>query len=392
MFKDIELKTNYHKERIIKAFVNKGIYADNKLINSQLNNIELRLSIFKSPTLKHGEKVNVKELNSAIISIYNDLKILYEILYEITVIEYNKFESYINTHLIELEQSANMYLKRTKLESNSTSIGQSLLFKYDNFEINKKDNHSVIDLGKIKVEDCSKIICMADINNVEHKNMVFKFKKDDNSYFCNSYSYNHDTFVFPGTQKVEEHSAEIMNGQTINSMTKLNIIPLNISTSKFYTLAGKNTVFCKYINDDGNIESYNTISIDNLSFSKHCYIDFYIYNGDSVSFNFNKKPLATNFNTDNNVVENLDKIHHFFMEVEAGFAFNMEVERGSVYSIEEKTIVNQGNLYYSGQSKATDYLVLEYLKGESQEYSASIELYNTSISLDDINSIMIKNI
>ena len=45
MFKDIELKINYHKEKIIQSFIKRGIYPNNSLIQTQLNNIDFPIAV-----------------------------------------------------------------------------------------------------------------------------------------------------------------------------------------------------------------------------------------------------------------------------------------------------------------------------------------------------------
>ena len=94
MYTDIELKTNYYKEKIVASFIKQGIYPDNKLIQSRLNDIETRLSIFKTPRVKEGSYFNTAEMNEAIKAIWDDLCILYQLLYELTVLKYNTLNNY----------------------------------------------------------------------------------------------------------------------------------------------------------------------------------------------------------------------------------------------------------------------------------------------------------
>ena len=94
MLEDIELKIKYYKEKIIKEYIEKGIYPDNNLIQSRLNNIELRLSIFKNPKIIEGSLFDTEEFNRCLNEIYNDLVILYTLLYNITVLEYNELYNF----------------------------------------------------------------------------------------------------------------------------------------------------------------------------------------------------------------------------------------------------------------------------------------------------------
>ena len=104
-----------------------------------------------------------------------------------------------------------MYLKRANLESYSTALGKSILFKHNDFEIDKKDNNTVINLGTVSISDATKIACIGNINNADHSNIVFKFtevgSEKPNVISCNSYSYNRDFVVFPG--ELERNEFEI---------------------------------------------------------------------------------------------------------------------------------------------------------------------------------------
>lgn len=393
MYKDIDLKINYHREKIIQSFIKKGIYPDNRVIQAYLNNIEMRSSIFKNPKIKEGSNFDVVEMNNCIKYIYEDLKILYTLLYQITILEYNKLNNYINSHLKELNDIATTYLKRAELESYTTATGESLFFKEKEFDVELLNADTIVDLGEIELENASKIACIANINNVDHSNVVFKFSdtRNNNTLLCNSYSYNHDTLIIPGEQLIKNYNYEIQESQKINGLLKLNISPES-NDGKFFTLAGKGKILYKKANEDGEIIEETPVAINSLNFTGHSYIDFFVVGGSSISFRFNKKPISANFNYSEGVVENLDYVHHFFIECDDSFSFDFELEQGNVYAYKENMIINQDLFYYSGQVELNDFLIVQYLPGEKQRYNACIEIYNTSLSEEDIESLMIKKI
>ena len=392
MFKDLEYKLNYHKENIIKSFINRGIFPDNRLIQSQLNSIELRLSIFKNPNIKEGSVFNTNDINYAIKSIYDDLIILYKLLEQITLNEYNKLNYYIDSHLRELDEISNMYLKRAELESYSTALGKSLFFKHNSFDLEKKDNFTIINLGELEIENASKLACISNINNVDFSNIIFKFKEGDNIISCNAYNYNHDSVIFPGEKTINEYVTKVSDSQKINGSLELPIVTNNVEGSSFITLAGKDKILYKRADENGEIIEEKPVAINALSFSSHSYIDFYVVGGTSINFRFNKKPLATNFNMNSNRIENLNHIHHFFIECDADFSFDFELEKGAVYAVKENTLIEQDSLYYSGQIDVKDFLIVHTLPGEKKVYDTTVEIHGTSISEDDIESIMIKKI
>ena len=80
-YTDIVLKLKFYKEQIIKEFMEQQVFPTNELINNKLKNIDMHLSIFKENDVIPGHNFDVKEFNESIKIIYNDLRILYELLY-----------------------------------------------------------------------------------------------------------------------------------------------------------------------------------------------------------------------------------------------------------------------------------------------------------------------
>lgn len=391
MFKDIELKLNFYKERIIKDFIKKGIYPDNSLIQSKLNNIDFRLSIFKKIKIKEGSYFNAKDINECINNIYEDLNILYELLLDITQKEYLNLKYYVKSHLNELQSLSEVYLKRAELETFSTSLGKSILFKYNKFDINKKDNTTIINLGQIEVQKADQIICIAKLNNTTYNNMLFNLKQVDETLTCNLYNYNHSTLTIPGEKNKILYETSINESQKINGIIKLAVKPESVD-SNFVTLCGKDKILYKKADKTGEIIEEKPIGINSLSFNTHSYIDFYVVNGSGISFRFNKKPISTNFNINNNKIKNLNYIHHFFIECDENFSFDFELERGFVYAIKENTIIEKNELYYSGNIDIKDFLIIQTLNGDPIKYNANIEIYNQDITEEDIEGIIIKKV
>lgn len=391
MYKDIEKKLNYHKNKLIKEFINKGIFPSDNLIQSRINNIELRLAILEKPIIKEGSIFNTKEMNYAIEQIADDLNLLYEILYEVTEKEYNDLNRYVRTHLLELEELSDMYLKRAELESLTTALGKSIIFKHNDFIIDTKDGVSVIDIGQASIEDASKIACIANINNVAYEDVIFELYSGDKTLSCNAYNYNHDTLITPGEKNRTLHEIKLKESQKITGLIEL---PLDLKELKdeYTTMAGKDKILYKKANVSGEIIEEKPVAINALSFKDHSYIDFYVVKGSGISFKFNKKPIAANFDINIAKIEKLDFIHHFFIECDENFSFDFELESGYVYAIKEKTLIDKDKIFYSGNIDVKEFLVVETENGSAKNYNISIEIQNSNITEDDIESVMIKKI
>ena len=396
MLEDIELKIKYYKERIVKEYIEKGIYPNNNLIQSRLNNIELRLSIFKSPQIIEGSLFNVEEFNKCLNEIYNDLTILYTLLYNITVLEYNELYNFINTHIQELSEISNMYLKRAELENYSTALGKTLIFKNKNFNININNNTTIIDLGELTLYDGMELVCIADINNANQEDIIFKLKENDTSNIlaCNSYTYNHDFLIIPGELKKEEYEITLDESLIINNIFELPIASTNTKIGNYITLAGKNKILYKKANKNGEIIEEKPIEINELIFDSHSYIDFYVINCTGIRFRFNKEPLSTNFNTSTNKIENLDYIHHFFIECDENFSFDFELDNGTVYALKENTIIDKDKFYFSGQIDVKDFLIINTMYNENtkKNYNITIDIKNSALEDNDINGIIVKKV
>lgn len=129
IYKDMLKKAQYYKEYIISSFVKKGYFPTNEDIVAKLDLIETRTALCKSYLSKPGTLFNTKEINYVFEMIYKDLNLLYEILEDILLNEYTQLKMYIETHLNELENKANLFKNRLQEEISSTSFGNIILFQ-----------------------------------------------------------------------------------------------------------------------------------------------------------------------------------------------------------------------------------------------------------------------
>lgn len=392
-YKDVSKKLDYYKKQILKEFVLKGIYPNNALIESRLKNIDAYLALFQNYNVITGEVFNANEYNERLKLIYQDLSFLYELLYELTVLDYNKLQNFINSHLSELNSIVETYNKRAEYENNTTTLGKTLLFKNNSFSIENKDSVTIINLGDIKISNGATLACISNINNVDAENIVFKFKsKDkDNWLVTSAYNYNNDVLVMPGELKKLIHEYSLQENQKIDGPLLLDVIKDVDMKNKYVILGGKNKIFVNYKDNDGFIVEEKPLTAESLSFDKKAYINFYIIDGNSISFRFNKKPIATNFPIDTQRIDNLNSIHHFFIECDEDFSFEFELDKGNVYAIKETGIISDNKLYYTGSEQVNDFLIVETTTGDEKTYNVVMEAHNSNDDID-IDSIIIKQL
>lgn len=392
-YKDVEKKLEYYKQQVLKDLVKKGIYPDNELIQSRLNSYNTHLAIFKNYNVIAGKLFNANEYNERLKLIYTDLQLLYELLYEITVLEYNKLQNFINSHLTELNSIVRTYNKRAEYENNTTSLGKTLLFQNNSFSIENKDSTTVLNLDSLEITDAAVLACFANINNVKAEDVIFKFKKQGTEQWINAspYNYNNETITMPGERKKIIHEYSLQENQVINGPLLIDI-DSNINIKNDYTImGGKNQMFVNYKDKNGFIVEDKPLTVDSLVFKNKAYINFYVVDGNSISFKFNKKPVATNFPIDTQRVEDLDYIHHFFIECDEDFSFQFEIDKGQVYAIKEIGMISDNKLYYTGSEKIKDFKVIESTVGETNTYEIKVEAHNSNEAID-IDSIIIKQV
>lgn len=392
-YKDVNKKLEYYKKQILQEFVSKGIYPDNSLIESRLKNIDTYLSIFQNYNVVTGNLFNANEYNERLKLIYQDLSFLYELLYELTVLEYNKLQNFINSHLSELNSIVETYNKRAEYENSTTTLGKTLLFKNNSFSIENKDSMTIVNLGNVDISNGSTIACISNINNVSADDIVFKFKDVDkeNWLVTSPYNYNNDLLTMPGELKKTIYEYELQETQKINGPLLLDIVSNVNIKNKYDILGGENKIFVNYKDDDGFIVEEKPLTAESLSFDKKAYINFYVVDGNSISFRFNKKPIATNFPIDTQRIDDLNYIHHFFIECDKDFSFELELDKGKVYAIKETGIISDEKLYYAGSEQVSDFLIIETATGDKKSYEVVMEAHNSNEDID-IESIIIKQL
>lgn len=392
-YKDVEKKLEYYKKQVLHDLIKKGIYPDNELIESRLNSYNTHLAIFKNYNAVSGNLFNANEYNERLNLIYTDLKILYELLYELTVIEYNKLQNFINSHLSELNSIVKTYNKRAEYENSTTSLGKTLLFQNNSFFIENKDSTTILSLGELEIPDAAVLACIANINNVKAEDVVFKFKKAGTEQWLNAspYNYNNEVIQMPGQRKNLTYEYNLQDNQVITGPLLIDI-DADINIKNDYTiLGGKNRIFVNYKDKDGFIVEDKPLTVDSLVFNQKAYINFYVVDGNSISFRFNKKPIATNFPIDTQRVEGLNYIHHFFIECDENFSFQFEIDKGQIYAIKETGVISDNKLYYTGSEKIKDFKIIETSAGDLHPYEVKVEAHNSN-DVIDVDSIIIKQV
>lgn len=389
---DVTQKLQYYKEELLKSFIKRGIYPDNSLIANNLADIDTKLSLFKNYNKSTGEHFDVNEYNECLKLIYKDITILYSILEELAIKEFNDLQNYISSYITELNSVVETYEARATYETNSTTLGETLLFQNNSFTVTNDNSTTIVKLDDVDFEAASEVACIANVNNVNKNNIVFSFVNGETELTVAPYNIGNATLVIPGKKTTTTHDYSLTGAQTTSGSILLNIDADVAVKNKYTVLAGKDKMFINHKEDN----TYKTQDIPNSSgsliFNDKMYINFYVVGGNSITFKFNKKPVATNFPIDENTITGLDPVHHFYLEVDEDFYFEVELDKGNIYAINEEGIINNNKLYYTGPNVVSDFHIIEEATGESVTYTAKLKIYNDNDNNTDIENIVIKKL
>lgn len=394
MFKDVKMKNQYYKEKVMKELLLNGQDPTVEIENI-LSNIDKHLAIFKHINVTEGKVFDVDSFNDGLLAIQKDLQIIYLLLKEITLDDFSDLKSYVDTHLDRLEDVAAMYKTKAMQEANSTSLGNTILFQNSNYKIATQNNNHFIDLGELNLRKGSRVSCIVNANNIEADKLIFGLQKEgQDTLYSTIYNYNQDSIVIPGDIKCINYETVISENQIINGPITMDLDG-SIPNSKrsYIILGGKNKIITKSKDNNSNqIICERPTKLNMLSFDSKSYIEFFVVGGNNISFKFNKKPIYANFDLNSRNISNLNHIHHFFIECDENFAFDFELDTGEVYAVNESGIISNNKLFFSRAIDIKDFLVKEYFYEDKETYNAFVRVVNDDGLDIDIDSILIKEL
>lgn len=393
MYKDVSEKIKFYKEQAISRFIDKGIYPTDAMIKEVLDSIDTSLPYFESEEVASGQAFDSEAYNRMFNDIMRDLVLLYKLLYALTVEEYTKLSGFIDSHMENLEERMHFYTNKATQEANTTSLGKTILFKNRNYNIKTNNNLTLIDLGKVTLHPGARIAGLLDADEIEQEKIIFSFYSGDKVLKTTAYNYNYGSVSVPGALNKKEYTYSIDEDCIVSGNIKIDINAKINENNEYKILAGKNKVLVKQFGETGgHYLKDRPTKLNMLGFYERSYIDFYTVGAKSITFRFNKKPTTTNFSLDNYVVSDLNYVHHFFIEADAGFSFDFDLDGGTVYAVEQNGVIIDDELYFPKSINTNDFYVIEYDLSTTINYDAYVEIINDDGEPISINSIMIKEL
>ena len=81
-------KLKFYRDRISQQIIHSGRYPNQFELQHKLNDINLRIAIFQNKLIEEKDIFNTKEFNDKFEAIYQDLLILYKVVYQLSVQKY----------------------------------------------------------------------------------------------------------------------------------------------------------------------------------------------------------------------------------------------------------------------------------------------------------------
>lgn len=391
MYIDETKKQAYYKQNIMQRIASTGVYPSLALVNQQLDDLDLKLSVFTNTFKPTGGTFDVDLYNQELEQIYADLTILYECVNELAVVEYTELKNFIDRELLELQNLAEEYNQRTTLEL-TNMFGTTLFYQGSGFDQQYLNGEITVSLGDITTHESAKVACFVGGTDLPVENISFTL----GDYKLSPYSLNSDTIRIPGEINRETYIF-IMNEdqQSMASST----IPVQIDnfTPSVYrdyrVLAGKNYVsFTRNQNYEGdpNMAEYMDMTqAQSLYFEYDGTLEFVIYGGSYLTVDTSQELISSSVDTPK--ATNLDRIQNVKLGVAAETALELYTD-GTIYIKEVNNYINDGVFYISTSLNTIyDYLIEESY--EADEYVLSdckMVISNADQPYYDITTIAVK--
>jgi len=368
LYADQKKKIEYYRSRIIQDFARKGIYPDDARVSAQISNIDTKLGIFQYINSSRNEIFDTAKFNEDMLRIWQDLKILYELAYEVTVKDYEELQLWCEVHLTELQNMADTYRYKTSLELNSTYLGKTIFYQSTGFSTVNNSGTVKVQLGSVEVEEQAKLACIFDCDTVMPQNVIFVFTDSDGVVTnCSPYEYNHDFITVPGTLMKNTYNVTL-NGENVR--TSFICTPESLSgklsyNNKYKLFGGRGYMSFNYLN---KVYAEKLPDVP-AEFANGGVAVFYIVDGTYVNFEFSETPKHKNF--DGLRITDMGHCRKIVIEHDSYLSFNFDTD-GTVYATCHDGRIVNGELVYPAAEQINDIMIEEYSVGDKVKYDVSV--------------------
>lgn len=382
LYSDEIKKIEYYKQRIIDRYLSQGQIIDKLKLQSYINTIDTKLSVFRQGFIENGEVLDLDKFNQQKAALYQDLKILYELVFELANERLTTAEAYIKCSMAELNELAKKYRYKTALESLSI-YGNTIYYKTNGFIQYYDSGRVYIELGPISIPSGSIVACLLDSNECDHKDVAFKF--DDNTQIAD-YLNNKSYLFIEGNYKINTY--DIKSEINYNESFKIPVETEIKENTQYNLLAGEDYIKIKYF-DTGEIEYIKKTLDIPITVNRDAEISFYTYNATYFELDMNTTPEYKNF--EGNSIISPKQRQKVLIKINSGFTFDLATD-GRLFADISNCIINNQELYSSVNYPNIDsYTVEEIEYGDPINFSnVQVIVNNADTTFYDINYIAIK--
>jgi hypothetical protein len=376
-------KANFFRNELINNFIkNNSEYPNKEYIESLVEDIDTRLSIFDYDNVDADEPFDTDKFNQDLFYIYSDLKIIYELIYEISVNKYYELEKYCDCYLMSLENMADSYEKKADTLLNSTSLGNTVLYQDSGFDIEINNQNAVISLADFTLSDLSIVSFIIDGNGFNNSNVLLKF----GDYTLSPHSVNYDTIKLNGEAMSTTYTYELDEEENVGSSFKIDDVSLIANSSYDYRVYSS---YGNILKTEGVTKSlYEYEYLNDISSDLQTTYTFYLINATYIKFDFSIEPIYKNFN--DYYVDITEDVAFFSIEMPADSEFNFTSD-GIIYAKKETSSVIDESLYVMNLTDGKDFYVIEEKPLGVQTFE-DVKVYISGIDINafEVNSLAIK--
>lgn len=386
-YKDILLKTEFYKERIIKELIKSNVPITDERIDERIKRIDKSVAIFNHQNVYPEDYFDTEAFNTALQEIEQDLIILYRIAYELMCEKYNQVYSKINARLNDLLGMSQHYKALAEIESGSTVLGNNIYFSSSNFKYSQTDNVLNIDLGELQIRGGSRLTFLVKGHDIL-KGQAYLLLERSSSEPMQLAPYNdsQDTIKTVGDYIVNDYEIEINEDVVIDTTFEITNEDLTPSVDAEY-FAFNYEDHVNAISDESNLFVERTD--ENYEVTGET-VRFYIVNGTYAKFNFSIAPMYKNF--DGYEIDNMSSMQKIEFNTQSSYGeivFSVDTD-GRIFGDMQSAVVEDEKLIYPEPSESRAFLLKEIKRNDPETYTGTVKIIDGNI--ENIDSIAIKEL
>lgn len=386
-YRDVLMKARHYKELAVMELAKFGQLLSDEAIKDRLQTFDMYLPIFRHDDVLEDSRFDANRLTRDISNIHDDLSIMYELLYDLSIKELQQLRTYVESHLREMENEARRYTARIDIEVNSSSMGDTVFYKDGPFPWYTKDNYFYADLGTAKMKEGSLLGLLASGISVTGDNVLVGVLHGDDLHYIAPYNLRNDVYEVPGEKQVKTYQIKYDESAKLDDTFELahkDLQPKMESTYVGYTGKGKILLTQNYERQHiARSEDY-AFHVDQL-----WEVSFYIKNGTYARFEFSREIENKNFKGIE--ITNLGDVRRILMRDDHQFAFNIHTD-GEIWAEQRICSVSENRLHLPGGSLSHDFLVEEYVPGKEIEVELFLRTKSSQLEYPSIDSIALKEL